>query len=61
MGEADLRDIRLFDLTGKVLQPRYERTSASAVRVDLNALPQGVYFVSVVTGTDIRTIRFVNW
>ncbi len=60
-GQETIQGLRFFDLTGKGLPVRTDRTNATNLRVDLNGLPTGVYFVAVGTSAGERTVRFVNW
>lgn len=60
-GQEPIQGLRFFDLTGKGLPMRTERTNAANIRVDLNGSPAGVYFVAVGTRSGERIVRFVNW
>jgi hypothetical protein len=42
-------DVRVFDVTGKLMQSIHSETGLSTVRINTSSLPKGVYFVRVKT------------
>lgn len=58
-GNSPLRTVALFDLTGRTLPYRSERINARSFRIDLSAMPTGIYFAAANTDLGAKTIRFL--
>ncbi len=53
-------ELRVSDLTGKILTQKLNRATAgaNAVRVEIAALPQGIYLAQLVSGKGVRAVKF---
>jgi hypothetical protein len=55
-----LRTLRLFDLTGRNVPLRTERTDRTTVSADISELPTGAYIVQAMTNAGEVAARFVK-
>jgi len=54
-----ISDIRLTDMTGRVLPIRYQQNNGS-IAVNVSQLPEGLYFITVKSGEGLITGKFIK-
>ncbi len=60
--EADAVDIRVLDITGRVVHINSRQPQSSGennYRIDLSSLPQGIYTCTVQSGQGVKSVKFV--
>ena len=56
---ANIKGVRLIDITGRALPNNSQGIGSNTVRMDLGTLPTGVYIASVRTDRGEKAVRFV--
>ena len=61
-GRADVKSIGVYNLIGKLMGPIYKPSSNNSAKIDLEEMPNGIYFVRLMNsqGQVVGTRRFIR-
>ena len=57
---ADAPTLQIFDTSGKLMQQKTWDTDATQQTVNVSALPSGTYFITLRSGKNLQTLRFMR-
>ncbi len=57
---ADAPTLQIFDTSGKLMQQKTWDTDSTQQTVNVSALPSGTYFITLRSGKNLQTLRFMR-